>query len=60
MKLKLRKEEKKQFKPIDLVITFESRDEIKALLTLMVNTEPQTWSGTSKLAVILDQYLMEN
>jgi hypothetical protein len=55
MKFNLKKKEKKEFKPFNLVMTFESKDEILAFITLLDNTEIQTWSKAPKLCKILKE-----
>ena len=49
MKINVVNKKKKRFKPLDLVMTFESKDELLAFITLLDNTEIQTWSEAPDL-----------
>lgn len=59
MEFNLNKKEKKAFKPFDLVMTFESKDELLAFITLLDNTEPQTWMKAPELRELLKERLNE-
>lgn len=56
MKINMKKKKKKQFKPFDFRITFENIDELLAFITLMKNTEIQTWSKAPEITEILEEY----
>ncbi len=53
MKFNLKEKEKKDFDSLKLVIWFESKDELLAFITLLDNTEIQTWSKAPKLCKLL-------
>lgn len=55
MKFNLKKKGKKEFKPFDLIIKFEKKDELLAFITLLENTEIQTWSKAPELTEILKE-----
>lgn len=55
MKINLVNRKKKRFKPLDLVMTFETKDELLAFITLLDNTEIQTWSEAPELCKALKE-----